>query len=77
MIFSFHAQFVALKDRTTWKMAASLAGLIGGPENVRAAECTRRLNAKIGHSLFHRDDISFSFLYGTQRILGQKLSTNS
>ena len=34
---------------------------IGGSENVRASECTRRFNAKIGqalfHSLFQRDDI--------------------
>ena len=41
--------------------------LIGGPENVRAAECTRRFNAKIGHSLFHslfqRDDIVGKSLY--------------
>ena len=27
--------------------------LISGPENVRAAECTRRFKAKIGHALFH------------------------
>ena len=27
--------------------------LIGGPENVQTAECTRRFNAKIGPSLFH------------------------
>ena len=43
--------------------------LIGGPENVRAAECTRRFNAKIGHSLFHslfqRDDIVGKSLYET------------
>ena len=31
--------------------------LIGGAENVQAAECTQRLNAKIGHALFQRDDI--------------------
>jgi len=43
--------------------------VIGGPENVRAAECTRRLNAKIGqalfHSLFQRDDIVGRSLYET------------
>ena len=48
----------------------SLVGrLIGGPKNVRAAECTRRFNAKIGHSLFHslfqRDDIVGRSLYET------------
>ena len=35
--------------------------LIGGPENVLAAECIRRFNAKVAHTLFHslfqRDDI--------------------
>ena len=30
---------------------------IGGSENVRASECTRRFNAKIGQALFQRDDI--------------------
>ena len=43
--------------------------LIGGPENVRAAECTRRFNAKIGHLLFHslfqRDHIVGRSLYET------------
>ena len=27
--------------------------LIGRAENVQAAECTQRFNAKIGHALFH------------------------
>ena len=43
--------------------------LIGGPENVRAAECTRRFNAKTGHSLIHslfqHDDIVARSLYET------------
>ena len=35
------------------KNRSLVSRLIGGPENVRAAECTRRFNAKIGHALFH------------------------
>ena len=27
--------------------------VIGRAENVQAAECTQRFNAKIGHALFH------------------------
>ena len=44
-----------------------VSSLIGEPENVGAAECTRRINAKIGHALFHslfqRDDIVGRSLY--------------
>ena len=47
--------------------------LIGGPENVRAAECTQRFNAKIGHSLFQLDDIVGS-LYET---LPKKIDNSS
>ena len=43
--------------------------LTDGPENVRAAECTLRLNTKTGHSLFNslfqRDDIVGRSLYET------------
>ena len=49
-----------------------ISRLIGGPENVRAAECTRRFNAKIGQSLFHslfqRDDIVGKSLYETAEV---------
>ena len=49
--------------------AMLVSRLIGGPLNVRAAECTRRVNAKIGralfHSLFQRDDMVGRSLYET------------
>ena len=48
--------------------------LIGGPKNVRAAECTQRFDAKKGHALFHslfqRDDIVGRSLY--ERLYPQK-----
>ena len=61
--------------------------LIGGPEIVRAVECTQRFNTKIGHSLFHslfqRDEIVGRSLYQTlptnigQTINFSKLSGNA
>ena len=43
--------------------------LIGGPENVRAAECAQRFKAQIGHALFRllfqHNDIGGKGVYET------------
>ena len=41
--------------------------LIGRAENVQAAECTQRFNAKIGHALFHS-------LFQHHKIMGRSLN---
>ena len=41
--------------------------LIGRAENVQAAECTQRFNAKIGHALFHS-------LFQHHEIMGRSLN---
>ena len=50
--------------------------LIGGPENVRAAECAQRFNAQIGHalfrSLFQHNDIVGKGVYETTTMYRMK-----
>ena len=70
LTFSIHKQLVCSREESNDMRNQSLVSrLIGGPENVRAAECNRRFNVKIGHSLIHslfqHDDIVARSLYET------------
>ena len=65
-----YSTFYCSRERSNHMKNRSLVSRqIGGPENVRAAECTQRFPAKIGHALFHSlfqgEDIVGRSLYET------------